>query len=71
MVATIDLSGNLKFKNQTIDLKNANSSIDLGFQNDVEGQIVVKESGKNIVVTAYAKNEDDSVNYKKFWVKLL
>ena len=47
-----------KFGNVTINAKNIKAATPITFSNDIEGQVVRAESGKNVVITAYDLKDD-------------
>ena len=47
-----------KFGNVTIDAKNIKTTTPITFSNDIAGQVVRAESGKNVVITAYDLKDD-------------
>lgn len=63
-VLEFDLDGNKKFKNQTVKMSSKELEADITFKNDIDGQVVWASKGNDIIITAYAQN-DEGVDFKK------
>ena len=70
-----DFNGNQKFKTQTIKLGSkvkgeVITEAEITFENDIEGQVAVATKGNDVIITAYGKDANGDVNYKKILGKI-